>query len=277
MSLSILPLRVTPYSSSCLTIPIYDGTGAYNSITNTGGFGTPNPAYTSVNKVILRVYLNGTSGDYTDNILTSSTTPTAVQYSNPSGGYTFDLTSINTGQSTASESINDGLIIVQQFTTFVYAPTTDWTLEVTNGSTSVTGYGTGSFSGMASASYILIDDVLYGFTYVDSTHITLDRPYEGSSGDVTEYDQAYMGTLDIYMYCNSECCMKSVLGSMFVSAVQPCGCKETSTCKGLSARDDFYILTANEANAQSEAFSRNIVTYQEKWCGGTANCGCGSR
>lgn len=273
-----MALVVKPKKSSQtddgITLYIYDNTGAYNASTNTGGYGTPNPAYADIQQIIVRVYEPNSTTEYTDFTLDTLTTPTAVQFATPSGGYTLGITAVDLGQSTSSTPLEDGAYNIQEFVLYEYGPSVDFILNVVNGSTAVTGSGAADLSGLANATHIYMDGTLYGFTYVNATNITLDTPYEGVTGNIEDYSAAYMGSFYFYNYYNSEVCASDLIGDSFVTDMQ-CDCGVSKSYQ--TAENAFYqlfILKTNEAENDEEAFSRNIETYQSIYCDGDGDCGC---
>jgi len=85
-----------------------DATGAYNATSNLGGYGSPNAAYTDVIKcTILPQLISGSTVGEVD--ITSGTTPTAINFANPSLSNYWSMTSIETGQSTSVEALTDGV------------------------------------------------------------------------------------------------------------------------------------------------------------------------
>lgn len=275
MSLVVTPTK-SSQSSDCTTLYTKDSTGAYNATTNTGGYGTPNPAYTDVTTIILRMG-RPNSSTTVDITLDGSSTPTAVQYANPAGVDTYPFTSINVGQSTTSEALTDGVYPLQEFVCYL---NTDNSTDVTatNGSTSIYLSGGGATFDTDCNYIMLPDGVLYEIaSYVSNVSAVLVLPYEGST--ITDYIWSYVynGTAQLITYCNAQSCMTNILGDEFVAAAtESCSdCSEGTNQTAQNAFYEFYILKANEACSDTESFALNIVTYNEKYCnGGSSNCGC---
>jgi hypothetical protein len=212
-----------------------------------------------------------------DITLNGSSTPTAVQYANPTGGYTYPFTSINVGQSTTSVALTDGVYPLQEFVCYLNL---DYTTDVTatNGSTTITLAGGGATFDTDCDYILLPDGVLYEIaSYVSNVSAVLVLPYEGST--VTDYlwSYVYNGTTQLITYCNAQSCMTNILGNEFVAdATADCSdCKKETNQTAQNAFYEFYILKANEACSDTESFALNIVTYNEKYCsGGSSNCGC---
>lgn len=275
MSLVVTPSKLSQ-SSDCLNLYTQDSTGAYNPTTNTGGYGTPNVAYTSISAITLRMG-RPNSSTTVDITLDGTSTPTAIQYANPTGGKSYPFNSVNIGQSTTSEALTDGVYPLQEFVAFLNS---DSLTEVTatNGSTSVSLSG-GGFTFDTSCNYLqLPDGVFYEVaSFTSSTVAVLVEPYAGETITSEIWSNVYSGTAQLITYCNAQSCMTNLLGDEFVAdATADCSeCKKETNQIAENAFYEFYILKANEACSDTESFALNIVTYNDKYCnGGSSNCGC---
>ena len=275
MGLVVKPIKSSTQDSGCLTVNVADGTGAYNSTSNTGGYGSPNPAYTDIASIVLRVFRpNETS--YEDLTLTGATTPTAVQYANPSGGYYYPLNSINTGQDTTSVALTDGAYTVQEFVCYADGdPMVE--ASVTNGSNTVNI--SSGFTYYSDFNYILLPDgKFYEVASIDVNAgiVTLVNNYAGETTSSTSFSYVFSGTGYIYVYCSADKCMTSLLADQFVADVQKGCCSEHINETAEHAFYEFYILKADEANDDFATFNTNIAVYTDKYCdGSTGGCGCG--
>lgn len=278
MALSIKPAKSSTQASGCLSLSIYDATGAYSSTENTGGYGAPNPLYTDINKIVLRVFRPNETVNYEDITLDSGTTPTAVQYATPSGGYTFSLNSINTGQSTGSETLIDGVYTIQEFVVYE-AILPNAYLSVVSGETTVNFNNTiQNLCGFADFNYILMPDGnFYEIASIDGSSLELVLPYEGETVVNTElWYFVYSGIGYAMNYCSADKCMTSLLADQFVADVQNGCCSKGVSETAEHAFYEFYILKADEANNDFSAFATNIEVYNSKYCSGsTGGCGCG--
>lgn len=276
MALSIKPAKSSTQESGCLTLNIYDATGAYSSTSNTGGYGTPNPEYTDIASITLRVFRPNVTDTYEDILLNNSTTPTAIQYATPNGGYSYSLTSINTGQSTSSEVLADGAYTIQEFVCYASIdPTTE--VSVTNGSKIV--YISTGYTDYTDFNYIYLPDgKFYEVASVNPSSgiVTLVEDYAGENISSTDFCYAFMGVGYAMNYCSAEKCMTSLLADQFVTDVQNGCCSDNVSKTAEHAFYEFYILKADEANNDFATFNMNIQVYNEKYCSGsTGGCGCG--
>jgi hypothetical protein len=275
MSLVVIPSKLSQ-SSDCLTLYTQDSTGLYNATTNTGGYGTPNPLYTDITAITLRMGRPNSSTTI-DITLDGSSTPTAIQYANQTGGYPYPFTSINIGQSTTSEALTDGVYPLQEFVAY-FNLDSDTEVTATNGSTSVYLSG-GGFTFDINCNYIqLPDGEFYEVaSFTSSTSAILVEPYAGTTETSNIWSNVYSGSASLITYCNAQTCMTNILGNEFVAdATADCSdCKKETNQTAQNAFYEFYILKANEACSDTESFALNIVTYNEKYCnGGSSNCGC---
>lgn len=276
MALSIKPAKNSTQPDGCTELYINDSTGAYNATTNTGGYGTPNPAYTDIASITLRIFRPNVTDTYEDIILNGGSTPTAVQYANPNGGYYVALNSINTGQSTGSETLSDGVYTIQEFVCYDRLdPATE--VSVTNGSKDVvisTGY-----TDYTDFNYMYLPDgKLYEVASINALtgEVTLVENYAGTTTSSTNFTYAFMGVGYAMDYCSANTCMTSLLADQFVKDVQNGCCSEEVSQKAEHAFYEFYILKSNEAENNFAAFATNIQVYNEKYCSGsTGGCGCG--
>ncbi len=63
--MSLIPSFVVLESDNSGTISVYDNTGAY-SATNTGGYGSPNPAVGDVTEATLAISLRSSDGTFAE-------------------------------------------------------------------------------------------------------------------------------------------------------------------------------------------------------------------
>lgn len=252
---------------------IQDYTGVYNATTNTGGYGAPNPLYTDV----LKSYLFFSNlFDTTTNLvtLTTLTTPTAIQFANPTTTYYYPMSSISTGQSTSEEELTDGIYKVDYYPSFQIGVDNSLEATFTNGSTSMV-FTTGTPT-LTNYTYVYAPDG--EFYAIDSwdggtSTFTLAREYEGAtvtlnfSFSLCYYASAYFSILNGLVECVQE---------NFVAVAEAC-CNDCLSKDLKKALDSFTLLNGVDAvlGCGEYAKSQRIVDLLTDSCNDTDDCNCG--
>lgn len=256
-------------------ITLTDGTGAYDATTNPGGYGTPNPPYTSIQKIVFRCY-NPKEDTYTDVTLDGTTTPTAQDFANPSGGNSYDLSALSFDVGDVGDTLSDGVRFIEYFV--FYSPTgtnvggSGTTATVSYGSRNVTSINHGT--ALDSTDYIAIGSIGTAVIYpVDDTPssstVTLGTPYTGTSGAGVSYWVVYHNVLAIACYNGVLACAHSKFGAL---PDVECACEEKVLQKDFKL---FIYLQSIVSNMQVGKYSRaqKAIDKLTELCNDT-DCGC---
>lgn len=260
-------------SNDRLYVYIQDYTGVYNATTNVGGYGAPNPLYTN----ILKSYLNFSNlFDTTTNLVTldTGTTPTAVQFANPTSTTYYPMTSISTGQSTSEEEITDGIYKVDYYPSFEIGVNATLEATFTNGSTAMV-FTTGTPT-LTNYTYVYAPDG--EFYAIDSWDLgtltfTLAREYEGT----TATDSF------AFSLCYNASAYFSVLNGLVTCVQENAVVLSESCCDGCKDKDlkisfdSFTLLQSIDAvlGCGEYAKSQRIVDNLTNLCNQDDDCNCG--
>lgn len=160
-----LKLNLVSLSPDGTILTVIDGTGAYDSVTNPGGYGTPNRAISS--NIILRWKLYNTQ----DWLAIASVTEADLA----SG---FGITTQGLGQSPTPELLQDGVEFVQYIALYDKGNT----VVTTPGSNVVTftpNFSSADFTGIDYIAFGSNLNQVYAIVSRTASTLTLDQPYSG--------------------------------------------------------------------------------------------------
>jgi len=282
---------------SATILYLQDSTGAYNSATNAGGYGSPNYAAADIYDVIVRITLPGVAVPTTlldvnsttaTIVLNSGTTPTAVQFVNPAttGTYPYSVTAITTAQSTTADNMNDGVYPFEYAVSKQHAANDN--LYFVNGSKVVQNLGGAGtdLSDVLAGQYVRgVDGLLYlidSLTYVggmtDQWTININTEYQGADDNTATYLFYFYSLTNIALFQNANNCMLGIVGTEAINlGTDECDDCQTMTSKlGANAFNDFYTNIAGaESCGNLTNLDANLETYNTLYCGTNPAAGCG--
>jgi hypothetical protein len=185
-----LKLNKVSMSADGTTLVVQDGTGAYNSVSNPTGYGTPNRAIST--NIILRFKLFNSSNWIVIPGVTGSSLGTGVS---------IDTTVL--GMSASPQLLPEGVEFIQYLGLYSKGAN----MGVTAGSNKVT-MGSFSLTDFIGINYIAFGSNLnqiYQITSRTSTYLLLDQPYMGTLTSEVAYDAQNGDCYNLVQtYCNQQ-------------------------------------------------------------------------
>lgn len=266
-------------SSDAQTLYLVSDTGAYSS-TNTGGFGAPNPLYSSVIQWDVDIYARNSTTLLSTLSLTGSTSPTAANFANPSSPSTASLNASYFGGS-AGDEITDNVYTCNSYVYTQQGSAGNFTYDFTNGSTTVSINDAIILPTYSDYQYILAPDgERYEIDSFDGGDIILVSAYQGST--VTDSASFKLGWYAQSNFaCIQQCqnCMLTLIGTEAVASTFPtnnCTCsKARATSQSEYAFNLYYTAIEGGQSKQNwDWLQRNIEYYLEAVCNADTNCNC---